>query len=195
MERDVSDVYVVRNCPIPDGTANNHEGLDGILNLMGDNGLAFYGTGRDVRNGDEDGVIQRDDVVLIKVNAQWKYRGCTNSDVARGLIQRILDHPDGFDGEIVLFENGQGGGSLDCDTMWSSGYPDAGVHANAEDESHSFSYLVDSVFGNPRVSSYLLDPVREVFLTQEDHTTDGYRRLGDISYPCFGSFFAVLPGR
>ena len=26
----------------------------------------------------------------------------------RGLIHRILGHPDGFKGEVVIFENGQG---------------------------------------------------------------------------------------
>jgi hypothetical protein len=103
----------------------------------------------------------------------------------RGLIQRILEHPDGFDGEVVIFENGQGGGSLDCDTMWGRQYTDTGVHANAEDESHSFSYLVDTVFADPRVSKYLLDPIRETFISEGNHSTDGYRKLGEVSYPCF----------
>jgi hypothetical protein len=135
--------------------------------------------------GGNDGLIDKSDVILIKVNAQWKCRGCTNSDVIRGLIQRILEHPEGFDGEIIVFENGQGGGSLDCDTMWGGSYPDAGVHANAEDEKHSFSYLVDTVFSDPRVSKCLLDPIRETFISKDDHSTDGYRKLGRVSYPCF----------
>lgn len=105
--------------------------------------------------------------------------------MVRGLIQRILEHPEGFEGEIVLIENGQSGGSMDCDSMWGGRYPDTGVHANAEDESHSFSYLVDEVFCDPRVSTYLLDPIRETFISSEDHITDGYRKLGAISYPCF----------
>ena len=32
---------------------------------------------------------------------------------------------------------------------------------------------------------YLLDPIRETFISVEDHTTDGYRKLLDVSYPCF----------
>ena len=89
-------------------------------------------------------MIASNDVVLIKVNAQWKYRGCTNSDLIRGLIQRILEHPDGFNGEVVIFENGQGRGSLYCDT--SSAYGgDTSIRANANDESHSFVYLVNSI--------------------------------------------------
>jgi len=185
METNKSNIYRATNCPVPTGLSNYHEGLDALLNLMGYHGLKPYQTDEDTDLGGRDGLIDKSDVVLIKVNAQWKYRGCTNSDVVRGLIQRILDHPDGFDGEIILFENGQGGGSFDCDTMWGDLYPDTGVHANAKDESHSFSYLVDTVFADPRVSKYLLDPIRETFISKEDHSTDGYRKLGKASYPCF----------
>ena len=185
MERNKSDIFRVTNCPVPTGLSNHHEGLDALLNLMGNHGLRLYRTGKDTSLGGKDGLIDKSDIVLIKVNAQWKYRGCTNSDVVRGLIQRILEHPDGFDGEIVLFENGQSGGSLDCDTIWGGRYPDTETHANAEDESHSFSFLVDTIFADSRVSKYLLDSIRENFISKEDHSTDGYRKLSSVSYPCF----------
>jgi hypothetical protein len=185
MERSKSNIYRVADCPIPTGLENHHEGFDTLLSLMGNHGLKFYRTEVNTAIGGRDGLIDRSDVVLIKVNAQWKYRGCTNSDVVRGIIQRILEHPDGFDGEIVLFENGQGGGSLDCDTMWGRQYHDTGVHANAENESHSFSHLVEQVFQDSRVSKYLLDPIRDTFISREDHLTDGYRKFSNISYPCF----------
>jgi uncharacterized protein (DUF362 family) len=129
------------------------------------------------------GLIAAGDVVLLKVNAQWKYRGCTNSDVVRGLVQRILEHPDGFSGEVVIVENGQGRGSLACDT--ASNYDDGAVHANANDERHSFLYLVDEVFRGYPVSAYLLDPVRSRFIADDDHVTNGYRRFETVSYPCF----------
>jgi hypothetical protein len=185
MERKKSDIYMVTDCPIPKGSGNHHEGLDALLNLMGNYGLKLYKMDKDTDTGSKDGLIDRSDVVLIKVNAQWKYRGCTNSDVVKGLIQRILEHPEGFDGEIVLIENGQGGGSFDCDTMWGGRYPDAGVHANAENESHSFSYLVEKVFADSRISSYLLDPIRNMFISGEEHSKDGYRKQDNVSYPCF----------
>ena len=180
-----SEIYRVTNCPTPNGFGNHHEGLDALLSLMGSHGLKLYRSDRETDKAGRDGLVDSSDIVLVKVNAQWKYKGCTNSDVVRGLIQRILEHPDGFNGEIVVFENGQGGGSLDCDTMWGRQYPDTGVHANAEDESNSFSHIVDKVFADPRVSKYLLDPIRETFISAEDHSTDGYRKLDDISYPCF----------
>ena len=180
----ISDIYRVTDCPIPTGEGNYHEGLDALLSLMSDNGLKFYQTHGVSDIGGIDGCIHKEDVVLIKVNAQWKFRGATNSDVIRGLLQRILEHPDGFNGEIVLFENGQSVGSMNCDMMRGSNYPE-GVYANAEDESHSFSYLVNTVFADERVSMYLLDPIRETFISSDDHLTDGYRKLPNVSYPCF----------
>jgi hypothetical protein len=163
---------------------NYHFGIEKLLPLMGNHGLKFYRSSTEAALSGPLGLIAPDDVVLVKVNAQWKYRGCTNSDLIRGLIQRILDHPDGFTGEVVILENGQGRGSLNCDNT-GSGYPDGGVHANANDESHSFLYLVNTVFQDPRVSAYLLDPIRTTFLSGSDHVTDGYRRFENVSYPCF----------
>ncbi|GAG25447.1 unnamed protein product, partial [marine sediment metagenome] len=138
-----SEIFQVTDCPVPRGEGNHHEGVDALLKLMADHGLKFYASNGDTGLGGPEGLIEASDVVLVKVNAQWKYRGCTNSDVVRGLIQAILEHPDGFSGEVIIIENGQSGGSLDCDTMWGRQYTDTGVHANAEDEAHSFSYLVN----------------------------------------------------
>ncbi len=163
--------------------ANYHAGIDCLLQVMGENGLKFYRSEKRTTLSSKKGLIGAEDVVLIKVNAQWKYRGCTNSDLIRGLVQRILDHPDVFTGEVVIFENGQGRGSLNCDT--SSFYSNSEVHANALDESHSFTYLVETIFQDPRVSSYLLDPIRYRFIDENDHETDGYCRYENVSFPCF----------
>jgi hypothetical protein len=51
-----------------------------------------------------DKVVGKDDVVVIKVSAQWWNQGMTNVAAARRLIERILGL-DGFRGEIVVFEN------------------------------------------------------------------------------------------
>lgn len=166
------------------GGGNYHAGVDRLLQLMGNKGLKFYRSAQLTTLSGPSGMIEPNDIVLIKVNAQWKYRGCTNSDLIRGLVQRILDHPDGFNGEVVIFENGQGRGSLDCNT--SSAYEgDNSVHANANDESHSFLYLVNTLFQDPRVSAFLLDPIRAAIIEAVDHSTDGYRIYENVSYPCF----------
>jgi uncharacterized protein (DUF362 family) len=161
-----------------------HAGVDTLLTLMGNNGLKFYRSLDTGTLSGPSGLIAQDDVVLIKVNAQWKYRGCTNSDVVRGLIQRILEHPDGFRGEVVIMENGQGRGSLNCDTS-SSYNGDTTVQANANNPSHSFLYLVNNIFRNRLVSAFLLDPVRGNFIGVGDHASNGYRYYENVSYPCF----------
>jgi hypothetical protein len=130
-----------------------------------------------------EGLILPDDIVLIKVNGQWKYRGATNTDLVRGLIQRLLDFPGGFRGEVVIFENGQGRGSLACDN--TANYADASIQANANDERQSFQALVDTVFRDPRVSARLFDRYKRDFISQDDHLTDGYRIWENVSYPCF----------
>ena len=112
----MTDLFWVKDIPDQpfDGSKgpNDHTGVDCLLDLMGMWGLKFYRSPNETDLSGPLGMIASDDVVLIKVNAQWKYRGCTNSDLIRGLIQRILEHPDGFSGEVVIFENGQGRGSL-----------------------------------------------------------------------------------
>jgi len=182
-----SPLYWITDVPdhpfLTGGKGNWHEGVETLLHWMGRSGLKFYRSSQQTTLSGPNGMIDSADVVLIKVNAQWKYRGCTNSDLIRGLIQRILDHPDGFRGEVVIFENGQGRGSLNCDT--SGSYPDAAVHANANDEGQSFLYLVQQVFRDSRVSAFLLDPFQSVFIGGNDHNTQGYRSYENVSYPCF----------
>lgn len=180
----IFSVYSIPEDPFYDSARpNRHAGVDCLLALLAAKGLPFYRSARAEGPAGPSGLIARDDVVLVKVNAQWKYRGCTNADLVRGVIQSVLDHPDGFRGEVVIVENGQGRASLNCDTRFY--YPDAEVHANANDERHSFLFLVDQIFRNRRVSARLLDPIRHNFIGDGDHAKDGYRRLGDVSYPCF----------
>ncbi len=185
--KNLNDLFLVKDIPDdPFYNPNNpnlHLGVDSLLYLMAEKGLKFYRSSRPNFLAGPQGLIAANDVVLIKVNAQWKHRGCTNSDLIRGLIQRILDHPDGFEGEVVIFENGQGRGSLACDT--SAAYGDNLIRANANDESHSFTYLVNNIFNDRRVSAFLLDSVRGHFIGPNDHVSDGYRRYENVSYPCF----------
>lgn len=179
-----SEIFHVDEIPDPPflGDGQSHIGVEALLALLEIRQLAFYRSTRRGPLAGPSGLIAADDIVLIKVNAQWKCRGCTNSDVVRGLVRRILDHPDGFRGEVLVVDNGQGRGSLACD---NPNYGNSEVQANAVDPSHSFQYLVDRVFADPRVSGFLLDPLRSTFIAENDHATDGYRRMENVSYPCF----------
>lgn len=48
--------------------------------------------------------VGADDVVLIKISAQWWNQGMTNAAALRRLIEHVLDLP-GFRGEVLVIEN------------------------------------------------------------------------------------------
>jgi len=49
-------------------------------------------------------LIDNDDIVIIKPNAQWRGHGGSNTDAIKGLIDLVLGMP-GFRGEIIIAEN------------------------------------------------------------------------------------------
>jgi len=185
-----SDIFVVN------GTKGGDGGVIELINLMGKHGLCFYKSPETGKNKGLNGLIARDDVVLIKVNGQWDERGGTNTDLLKELIQAILDHPDGFIGEIIIADNGQAqygsagsGGSL----SWS--------RSNAEDTSQSVQKVVDMFSESHKVSTYLWDTIttRQVKEYVEDDMEDGYvvnttanPRTGImVSYPKFKTKFGT----
>ncbi len=99
-------VFHVADCP-QDPVGQRFVGLDNLITLMGRGGLKFYRSATENLHAGPDGIVAADDVVVIKINYQWDERGGTNVDVLRGLIRRIVDHPDTFTGEIVVCENAQ----------------------------------------------------------------------------------------
>lgn len=102
-----AQLFHVLNCP-QDPVGDRFVGLDNLITLMGVGGLAFYQSGvlSNFETG-PDGIIAAAAVVVIKINYQWDERGGTNVDLLSGLIRRIVDHPDGFAGEVVVCENSQ----------------------------------------------------------------------------------------
>lgn len=78
-----------------------------LFALMGRNGLKIYRSPGSSTLAGPDGIVGSDDVVVIKINYQWAERGGTNVDLLRGLVRVLVDHPDGFTGEIVVAENAQ----------------------------------------------------------------------------------------
>ncbi len=161
-----STVFVVQ------GARGLDSDVNALIRLMGEHGLRFY---KSEKAGDvmgPDGLIARDDVVIIKVNSQWDQRGGTNTDLVKALIKAIVNHPDGFVGEIVIADNGQAqygsrgaGGSLN----WERN--------NAEDPSQSME-KVAQMFANQgyRVSTYLWDTItlKRVREYSEGDMEDGY---------------------
>lgn len=102
-----SAVFRVDGVPKPAWEMSYHAGVDALLTLMGEKGLKFFRSSSETIMSGPEGIVASNDMVLLKINSQWKQRGMTNTDVIRGLVQRIVDHPDGFTGEVVIVENGQ----------------------------------------------------------------------------------------
>lgn len=138
---EASDIFVINGT---DGTDN---GVERLISLMQRHGLSLYA------ENSSPGIIGQNDVIIIKVNSQWNERGGTNTDLIKSLIQAIVDHPRGFNGEVVIADNGQAqygstgqGGSLSYDKN------------NAVNRSQSMQVIGDSFSGH-KVSTYLWDTI------------------------------------
>lgn len=163
--------------------------LTELLDLMGSNGLLFYNSQTISRNSGPEGLFSNDDVIIIKVNCQWDQRGGTNTDLLKELIQLILDHPDGFIGEIVVADNGQGRGSLN----WP--------RSNAINESQSSEAVVRLFSDEHKVSTYLWDTIANIEVQEYDRgdLRDGYvlSAIEDpatgvrVSYPKFQTVYGT----
>ncbi len=109
-----AQLFHVEKCP-QDPVGDRFPGLDELVKMMGARGLYFHdSTGATPFSG-PGGIIGVNDVVLIKINYQWAERGGSNTDLLRGLIRLIVDHPDGFTGEVVVCENTQFAGADNFD--------------------------------------------------------------------------------
>ena len=134
------------------------------------------------------GIIGKDALVIIKVNSQWDERGGTNTDLVKAIVQAIVDHPQGFTGEVVIADNGQAHGSLNYGRN------------NAEDTSQSMQKVADS-FSGDRVSTYLWDTITTKRVNEyvDQDLQDGYVVDGSLSpetglvvtYPKFKTKFGT----
>jgi len=138
--------------------------IGSLMDLMGSKGLLFYKSQTRAQNSGPDGLFGNGDVILIKINCQWDERGGTNTDLIKELIRLILDHPDGFVGEIVVADNGQEYGSMN----WTRN--------NAIDESQSSEVVVSLYSGEYKISTYLWDRIArtEVSEYNQGDYEDGY---------------------
>ncbi|MEK7670767.1 MAG: DUF362 domain-containing protein, partial [Bacteroidota bacterium] len=78
--------------------------MDALVTHLASQGVFLYKTAIH-----PDGIVSADDIVLIKANFYFEGRNTTNTDRIKGLIWSILNHPNGFTGEVIVFENTQGG--------------------------------------------------------------------------------------
>jgi uncharacterized protein (DUF362 family) len=172
---DTSDLFIVQNASGEEG--NMDEAISSLIELMEAQNLYFY------KNASQSsGLIGYNDVVILKVNGQWSENGGTNTDLVKSVINAIVAHPDGFAGEIVIADNGQGRGSMDR-SRTNSFYRD-----------QSFADVSD-IFDSFPVSAFLWDTIRGYTVVDFDDGdfTDGYVRNSTknsdteifVSYPKF----------
>jgi hypothetical protein len=89
------------NASVPDSCLPD-PAIDTLLLMMEKKGIFLHKTIQHT-----DGLVGSDNVVVIKGNWQWTSRNTTSADRVKGLIWRILNHPDGFSGEILVCDNTQ----------------------------------------------------------------------------------------
>ncbi|MBF0407844.1 MAG: DUF362 domain-containing protein [Candidatus Riflebacteria bacterium] len=122
VEKPVSKIFAVERIPdtsstLASGDASvsdshlNDSAIDVLIENMRENGTEFYNTEK------KQGIINKNDVVVIKVNYQWEHRSGTNTDRLKGVINSILSHPEGFSGEIMVVDNTQDANQLPIDEL------------------------------------------------------------------------------
>ena len=173
-------------------TNGTDDGVTRLIRSMLSRGLNFYQT-----PASPGGLIAPNAVIILKINAQWDERGGTNTDLIRAVIQAILDHPQGFTGEIIVADNGQaqfgsapgGGGSLD----WARN--------NAVDEAQSTLRVIRSFqlmghrvtgvlwdnFTRSRVEEFRAGDMSDGFIVEDTIRSTGIT----VSYPKFTTEFGT----
>jgi hypothetical protein len=196
----VSNVFAVQNVPTPRHSLNggvlpvnvsadeafHDDGVDALISLMASQGLSFYKT-----REHPTGIIGPDDIVVIKINNQWngdpaRARTHTNNDVLKGLIYRVVQHPEGFSGVVAVAEN----------TQWTDPNWNSADHNNAQDPRQSYQNVVDAFTsqGND-VCIFDWKELARTFVGEYDvgDNRDGYVLVDDpgepgtdqLSYPKF----------
>lgn len=192
-----AQIYHVTDCP-QSPIGDRFVGLDNLITLMGREGTKFYRSATESVVSGPDGIIAADDVVIVKINYQWAQRGGTNMDLLRGLVLRLLDHPDTFTGEIVICENTQFAGTAEFNR----------AENNAEDRALSPYDVVEGFrqAGHPvSLHDWTLHRTVAVGEYVEGDMTDGYvvydydaQLAGRISYPKFqadsGTYVSLRDG-
>ncbi len=182
---DASDIYVAENIP-----TSSERGVDTLIDVMSSNGLDFFKSGGPHKAAGPNGIIGSNDIVLIKVNGEWRYRGGTNTDVVKGLVNAIVHHPEGFTGEVVIVENGQWDSYMD--NRPDNQNPSA---CNAEDRGQSFNDAAMMFAGSHRVSVYDWTAIQTqtVYEFSAGDARDGYVYVPEIQlgYPKFTTVYGT----
>jgi hypothetical protein len=192
----VSTVFVMDSIPQTTGSlaAGNQSvpdeylsdpAIDTLLAILGARGINLCRT-----TGHPDGLIGSDNIVVIKSNFQWESRNTTSTDRIKGLIWRILNHPEGYSGEIIVCDNTQDIGT--------------GINHNDNNSEDDMQSIVDVIntFSSKGYPVSLMDWNFIWNIVADEYSVgdyeDGYVYESDtkISYPKFrtpmGDYFVSL---
>jgi hypothetical protein len=185
VDHPVSTVFVMDSLPPTSGSLaagdasvpDEHlpdPAIDTMLLMMETQGIFLHQT-----TEHPSGIVGADNIVVVKGNFQWNSRNTTSTDRVKGLIWQILNHPDGFSGEILVCDNTQqiGTGINDNDN-------------NSEDPLQSIPDVVSTFYAKGYPVHYLdwrymWDVVASEY--SEGDYNDGYvyESSTKISYPKF----------
>ncbi len=187
VQNPVSTVFVMDSIPSTSGSlaAGNSTvpneflvdpAIDNLLILMQSQNIYFHKTA-----SHSSGIVGSDNIVVIKGNFQWTSRNTTSTDRIKGIIWQILQHPNGFTGEIIVCDNTQTYGINQEDN-------------NSEDTEQSIVDVVNTFIskGYPvslRDWSDLWDVVVEEYSVGDYSEGFVYEPESKISYPKFTSAF------
>lgn len=173
-----SEIFAVK------GTNGADEGFIRLIELMGRQGQYFYKT-----DSKPEGLIGKADVVLLKFNCQWSQRGGTNTDLIKSVVEAVTKHPDGFEGEIIIADNGQSqygptgkGGSIEWaenNALNTSQSVKKVAEMFASD--YKVSAMVWDKMTEKEVKEYLEEDYEDGFILSREEASPGVR----ISYPKF----------
>jgi hypothetical protein len=179
-----AQLYHVSDCP-QDPTVDRFIGVDNLIATMGRGGLKFYESAVTTPVSGPDGILGADDVIVVKINYQWDQRGGTNTDLLRGLIRRIVDHPDGFVGEIVVCENAQfnstGGFNRSQNNAQDHGLSPHDVVVWFQDQGFNVSHYDWTVIRYSSVGEYSAGNMNDGYIVYDYDS----QLNGRVSYPKF----------
>jgi len=196
VDNPVSAVFVLDSIPpttgsLAEGNASVPDeylpdpAIDSLMMLLEADGVYLHKTALH-----PNGIVGYDNIVIIKGNFQWTSRNGTNTDRIKGVIWQILNHPDGFTGEIIVADNIQ-----------DYGYQIGADDNNSEDPDQDILDVINTFFakGYP---VYLEDwsLIRSIVVSEysDGDYFDGYpyEDSTKISYPKFrtpsGNYYVSL---
>ena len=174
-----AQVFVARD------TNGGDDGFARLMDHMAAEGVPLYQTEQNPQ-----GLFAASDTIILFYNCQWNRHGGTNTDLIKSVAKALAEHPDGFSGELIIADSGQGDGSLNHQ------------QANSLDRTQSVQDVINALQAEDiRISGYLWDDIMDIQVAEysDGDDTDGYVVLDgvsqdtrlNVSYPKFTTDFGT----